>query len=195
MLFYVILLLSIFTKILLLLFFYLINLFFTKIVFVFSCSEMFRDVPECSGMFRNGFYRRRKPYQCTQCNKAFNQLGHLTTHLGTHTGEKPYQCAQCNKVLNKLHYLIRHLRTHTGEKPYRCTQWKKAFNSSSDLTRHLLTHTGEYTMSQGVQQLLLSDHAPPYSPRWVKAILNITEVRRISRGFYWPYVSTGEKQY
>ena len=48
MLFYVILLLSILTRIILLLFFYLINFFFMKIVFVFSCSGMFRDVPECS---------------------------------------------------------------------------------------------------------------------------------------------------
>ena len=33
-----------------------------KIIFIFSCSGMSRDVPECSGMFRNvscsEFYRR-----------------------------------------------------------------------------------------------------------------------------------------
>ena len=36
----------------LLLSFYLINFFFMKITFIFSCSGMFRDVPGCSGMFR-----------------------------------------------------------------------------------------------------------------------------------------------
>ena len=36
-----------------LLLFYLINFFFMKIVFVSSCSGMFRHVPECSGMFRH----------------------------------------------------------------------------------------------------------------------------------------------
>ena len=49
-------LLLIFTKIILFLIF-----FFIKIVFIFSCSGMFRGVTECSGMFRNvpcsGFYR------------------------------------------------------------------------------------------------------------------------------------------
>ena len=53
LLFHVILLLLIFTKIMLLslLLFYFI-FFFMKIIFIFSCSGMFRDVPECSGMFR-----------------------------------------------------------------------------------------------------------------------------------------------
>ena len=51
-------LLLIFTKIILFLMF-----FSMKIIFIFSCSAMFRDVPECSGMSRNvpcsWFYRRR----------------------------------------------------------------------------------------------------------------------------------------
>ena len=46
LLFYVILLLLIFTKTLLLLSLYLI--FFHEITFIFSCSGMFRHVPECS---------------------------------------------------------------------------------------------------------------------------------------------------
>ena len=37
----------------LLLSFFLINFFFMKITFIFSCSGMFRDVPGCSGMFPN----------------------------------------------------------------------------------------------------------------------------------------------
>ena len=61
-LFYFILLLLIFTKSILLLSFYLIIFFFMKITLIFSCSGMFRHVPECSGMFRDvpcsGFYRR-----------------------------------------------------------------------------------------------------------------------------------------
>ena len=44
--------LLIFTKIILLLLFYYI-FFVMKIVFIFSCSGMFRDVPACPGTFRN----------------------------------------------------------------------------------------------------------------------------------------------
>ena len=40
--------LSLFTFLFTLLFFF----FFMKIIFIFSCSGIFRDVPECSGMFR-----------------------------------------------------------------------------------------------------------------------------------------------
>ena len=43
-------LLLIFTKINLLVLFYYI-FFFIKIIFIFSCSGMFRNVPACSGMF------------------------------------------------------------------------------------------------------------------------------------------------
>ena len=40
-------LLIVFTKIILL----LLLFFFMKIIFIFSCSGMFRNVPACSGMF------------------------------------------------------------------------------------------------------------------------------------------------
>ena len=48
LLFYVII---IFYKIILLLLYYY-NFFFMTIIFIFSCSGMFRNVPACSGMFR-----------------------------------------------------------------------------------------------------------------------------------------------
>ena len=71
-------LLLIFTKTMLLLSFYLINLFFMKITFIFSCSGMFPDVPACSGMFRNvpcsAFYRRPSNFGYFVINSERSEL-------------------------------------------------------------------------------------------------------------------------
>ena len=67
--------LLIFTKIILLLLFYYIY-FFMKIIFIFSCSGMFRIVPACSGMFHvPGFIDAPKPavWQCSvKVSKIFS---------------------------------------------------------------------------------------------------------------------------
>ncbi|CAL4123333.1 unnamed protein product, partial [Meganyctiphanes norvegica] len=38
-----------------------------------------------------------RPYQCTQCDKAFSTNDHLMSHVRIHTGERPFQCNQCDK--------------------------------------------------------------------------------------------------
>lgn len=41
-------------------------------------------------------------------------------HQRTHTGERPYECSECWKAFGNYSALIRHQRTHTGEKLYEC---------------------------------------------------------------------------
>ena len=62
-----------------------------KITFIFSCSGMFRHVPECSGMFRNVpcscFYRRplARPFQSptvTRGTKSIDIPGYNTSNTG-----------------------------------------------------------------------------------------------------------------
>ncbi|CAN0326005.1 unnamed protein product [Lampetra fluviatilis] len=84
-----------------------------------------------------------KPFKCSDCAKAFTQLGSLQTHRRTHTSQKPFKCTVCDKAFTQLGNLKTHLRTHTGEKPFKCAVCEKAFTVSSHLQRHQSTHTGE----------------------------------------------------
>jgi len=78
-----------------------------------------------------------KPFACSQCDKAFTQIGHLRTHEMTHTGEKPFACSQCGKAFNQIGALKRHERTHTGEKPFACSKCEKTFKRRGQLKAHL----------------------------------------------------------
>ncbi|KAI8482912.1 hypothetical protein Bbelb_393300 [Branchiostoma belcheri] len=87
---------------------------------------------------------RDRVYRCEECNRHFNQLGHLQTHTRTHTGERPYRCEECGRKFSTLSNLKTHIRHHTGEKPYHC----KECNSCTDVqdkneVYKQLGHTGE----------------------------------------------------
>ena len=39
-----------------------------------------------------------KPFDCSECDKAYTQNVHLKSHEMIHTGEKPFACSKCDKT-------------------------------------------------------------------------------------------------
>ena len=96
-----------------------------------------------------------KPYQVSQCNKAFSTNSKLTRHMRPHSGENLYSALQNThrgetiSVQSMLQGLFNqselnmHLRTYFGEKPKHCSQCDNSFSRNSDLIVHLRIHSGE----------------------------------------------------
>ncbi|KAM6939514.1 uncharacterized protein FYW49_007421 [Xenentodon cancila] len=81
------------------------------------------------------------PFWCTVCNREFNRMENLKTHLRIHTGERPYTCSVCSKCFRHSGALTRHFRIHTGEKPYICGQCGKSFRNCGGLKFHQRSHS------------------------------------------------------
>ncbi|XP_059182075.1 zinc finger protein 394-like [Centropristis striata] len=81
------------------------------------------------------------PFRCTECNREFNRMENLKTHLRIHTGERPYTCSVCSKCFRHSGALTRHFRIHTGEKPYVCGQCGKSFRNCGGLKFHQRSHS------------------------------------------------------
>ncbi|XP_030002416.1 gastrula zinc finger protein 5-1 [Sphaeramia orbicularis] len=81
------------------------------------------------------------PFRCTECNREFNRMENLKTHLRIHTGERPYTCSVCSKCFRHSGALTRHFRIHTGEKPYVCGHCGKSFRNCGGLKFHQRSHS------------------------------------------------------
>lgn len=80
------------------------------------------------------------PFRCSECNREFNRLENLKTHLRIHTGERPYKCSVCSTAFRHSGALTRHFRIHTGEKPYVCGLCGKSFRNCGGLKFHQRSH-------------------------------------------------------
>ena len=84
-----------------------------------------------------------KPFQCTLCDKRFNNKANFNKHRRTHTNQRPFVCNVCGQTYRQNYDLKRHMTLHTDVKSFECAQCKKTFARKSYLQRHVLTHSEE----------------------------------------------------
>ena len=93
--------------------------------------------------------RVRGEKKCEYCGKRFPNNGNVRRHIRTvHNGERNYQCSQCERKFQQKSSLERHTGSHergfswkAGEGSYTCDLCDKAFSNKSNLNKHKNKHT------------------------------------------------------
>lgn len=97
--------------------------------------------------------RITEAYVCSVCNKRFNRVPQLKTHMRDQhqvnvSNNKPMEvCTLCNKSSSRKNWLVKHMKTHSEkqeEKRFQCSHLycAKEFKDRRDLARHEMIHTG-----------------------------------------------------
>lgn len=72
------------------------------------------------------------------CDKTFEKLYNLKSHIVCHLDTKPHTCHHCSSSFRRSHDLRRHIRsTHSKEKPFQCHICGKCFARKDHYQRHL----------------------------------------------------------
>jgi uncharacterized Zn-finger protein len=111
-----------------------------------------------------------RKYPCNKCDKAFNTLFEIKSHLVKHSNERPFNCTICRTKFKRKDALVKHMqsihtyseilleceicgklvrhqstlrnhmRSHSNIRDFKCQMCNKSFKRRDHLKEHLLTH-------------------------------------------------------
>ncbi len=79
-----------------------------------------------------------RSFTCDICNRQFNRMYNLKSHLLSHQLLRPFPCTECGAKFSRNHDLNRHLKIHNEDRPYKCDHCRKGFIRRDALKRHLI---------------------------------------------------------
>lgn len=83
---------------------------------------------------------QHKRYYCEQCDKTFDRVTALNSHLIMHLGQKDNECSFCKKGFARRHDMLRHERSvHLKSKRY-CQTCDVKFKKESEYIYHKQIH-------------------------------------------------------
>lgn len=103
-----------------------------------NCLKIFPSIWPLVKHFK--IHETNKKLKCDICDRTFNYLHNLKSHLRQHTDENPFKCDYENCTLSFKHKasLVNHIRNHTGLRPYKCEFCPNKFALLSTLKNHFL---------------------------------------------------------
>uniref|UniRef100_A0A4W4F012 PR/SET domain 15 n=1 Tax=Electrophorus electricus TaxID=8005 RepID=A0A4W4F012_ELEEL len=99
----------------------------------------------CRSGIRKRFLRQpgdhKRVYQCSLCNKVFQNSSNLNRHIRSH-GDKLFKCDECDKMFSRKESLKQHISyKHSKNEPdveyrYKCSTCEKSFRVENALKFH-----------------------------------------------------------